>query len=187
MPLSKGDTLGAICVPVPRKPQRELEETESALRDWLLALRNASPMSDREIAQAIADDRRNVQRWVNEGRVPGGDVTVRLLGALGVKMAPEPPQELHAVNQEIADLRGLLERIETMLLAAHSVQAVAVDDDRIDDISARLRSLEERVGELPTAKDLGAAVSTLQAAIQNAATADSPGARPASEGIEKAL
>ena len=45
-------------------------------------------------------------------------------------------------------------------------------------VDRRLEALEAKVGELPTADDLGRAVATLQAAIESRATRDIPETQP---------
>lgn len=119
--------------------------TAEDLRDWLRELKEASGLSYAEIAKAIGEEERNVKRWMTVSKrpvLPRGDVVLRLLSALGVRMTPPAPGSVIAMNAQIGELRGLLATVDQLIEQAKAADEAANDAPSTAD---RLRSLEETV------------------------------------------
>lgn len=167
MPLAERDTEGASSVPdVVNDPL----ESASGLRDWLRDLKEASGLSFAAIGQAIGEEERNVKRWMTvTGRpvVPGGDVLLRLLTALGVRFEPAPPEPLRALTAQIAELREMVASIDGWIEELGEAEGGELDQMST---AVRLRALEEKLDEASQAAAenalrLAAAIEALSARL----------------------
>jgi transcriptional regulator with XRE-family HTH domain len=107
---------------------------------WLRELREASGLTQEELASAVGTDRRNVHRWEVAGHDPGGTMLLRLLSALGVRLEPPPPGGVpRAVNAELNDLEGRLADAAEAAAARHDQLIARLDaqDDQLRLLSAR--------------------------------------------------
>lgn len=137
-----------------------------ALGAWLAEQREATSLTQAELAQAAGVATRTVQRWEAGEHAPV-DV-IRVLTALGVKLEPKAPEEVRALNAaigEVADLIGNLDVIyEKAKAAAES------------DLAGRLEALAASVDAM--ASRTAASLARLEAEIVRQSEQRQSPARP---------
>jgi transcriptional regulator with XRE-family HTH domain len=108
---------------------------------WLRELREASGLTQEELATAVGTDRRNVHRWEVAGHDPGGTMLLRLLSALGVRLEPPPPAGVpRAVNEELSGLERRITDGADEAAARHDqlLECLEAQAEQLRLLSARL-------------------------------------------------
>lgn len=138
-----------------------------ALGAWLAEQREASGLTQAELAQAAGVATRTIQRWEAGAHAPV-DV-IRVLTALGVRMDPREPEQVRALNSAVGDVAKLLGGLDDLM-----AQTVAREDAGI---AGRLEALTDAVGDL--VQKTAEAFERVEGAIAQLAAARQPPAAPA--------
>lgn len=107
----------ALSLRMPLEPPVDARE----LGDWFRALKEQSGLSFAAIARELGEEERNVKRWMPETgqpTVPSGDVVLRLITVLGVKMIPPPPVSVAPLHLRLSTIEAELGDLIARLTSA---------------------------------------------------------------------
>ncbi len=94
-------------------------------------------MTQAELAAAANNSTRNIQRYEGGDNEPKGVEFLRLLGALGVTIAPNPPEDVPgSVNAEIRALRDQLAKENVSMAFAPSLESLSPRERKIIEVCA---------------------------------------------------
>lgn len=127
-----------------------------SLGAWLDELCQASGMSRNGLAAAVETDRKNIDRWLTGRNEPSGIQLLRTLRALGVVIAPAPPDEIAApLNVQLDEIATKIDEIAALLrqrrLEGLEAAVGAVSESQTRALEA-IVEIQERIEQLEKAQ-----------------------------------